>query len=366
MVRLQLGLGLPALPGELVCGALLPRRPPAIMPGRGGKPTEEDLAILLEETNFTAKEIAGFYSFGEGTTLDRQDFMELCAANGLTAPGLLQRMWDLFDDDDNGACSDLELVRALNPLMRGTLEDVAGMFFDLYDIDKDQNLTVPEIISVYSDLVRLTDGEPAKPGETGLTAEQRKRITAFVVDAKDTSTDGTLNKEGFTQAVREMVEATSESEPFFTPRNIFFLFITSWSEVGTSFALPAMGALSTRIKYRFDCGDAEIGSLTALYYGAAMIGPMMGGLAMDKIGPGWVVLFANVVVTLGALCQCVADGASMFWLLMVGRLLLGLGGEVTPFTSVEILGKLFPEYFGLMAVSTQAIPTTSGLNRAVE
>ena len=90
------------------------------------------------------------------------------------------------------------------------------------------------------------------------------------------------------------------------------------------------------------------------------MGPIIGGIIMDKIGPGWVVMGANVIVTLGAACQAAADGASMFWLLLVGRLLLGLGGEVTPFTSVEILGKLFPDYFGLMAGIRNLIQSTSG------
>ena len=68
----------------------------------------------------------------------------------------------------------------------------------------------------------------------------------------------------------------------------------------------------------------------------------------------------GVRVDRGALCQAVADGPSMFWLLMVGRVLLGLGGEVTPFTSVEILGKLFPDYFGLMAGVRNLIQSTCG------
>ena len=81
---------------------------------------------------------------------------------------------------------------------------------------------------------------------------------------------------------------------------------------------------------------------------------------MDKYGPGYVVIAANVLVTLGALCQALADGPSTFWLLMVGRVLLGLGGEVTPFTSVEILGKLFPEYFGLMAGVRNLVQSSCG------
>ena len=327
----------------------------------GGAPSEEDLKTLLAETNFTEKEIRGFYCFGAGDRISEGDFIKLCAANGLTAPGLVARMWDVFDSDDDGSCSDLELVKSLNPLMRGTLEDVAGMFFELYDVDGDNQLTVGEIVAVYSDLVRLsTPPEGTDTDRPGLNAEQRLKITKFVREAQQDSSSGKLDKEAFTQVVRKLVEEAEDGGSLLSPRNLFSVFITSWSEVGTSFALPAMGALSARIQQRFDCGAAEIGQLTALYYLAAMVGPMIGGLCMDKVGPGLVVIGANVLVTLGAMCQAVADGASMFWLLTIGRLLLGLGGEVTPFTSVEILGKLFPDYFGLMAGVRNLIQSTCG------
>eukprot|EP01043_Picozoa_sp_COSAG02_P018633 COSAG02_NODE_875_length_16279_cov_199.143078_3_plen_1291_part_00 len=338
-----------------------------------GAPSPEQLKELLEETNFTAKEIQGFFSFGPDDTIDEDLFITLCAANGMTAPGLVRRMWDLFDVDDDGLCSDMELVKALNPLLRGTLEDVAGMFFELYDVDGDDELSATEIIAVYSDLLRASTPRASTPGvdaqgskdveiesRDGLTASQRRNITMLVRDAKAESSSGTLDKEAFKKVVRESVKATDQTSSLLSGRNLFFLFVTSWSEVGTSFALPAMGALSARIQRRFDCGAAEIGQLTALYYGAAMIGPMIGGLFMDKVGPELVVIGANVLVTLGALCQAIADGSSMFWLLMIGRVLLGLGGEVTPFTSVEILGKLFPDYFGLMAGVRNLIQSLCG------
>lgn len=325
---------------------------------RGGAPTAEQLAQLLQETNFTAKEIEGFFSFGEGDRLTEVDFVKLCAANGLTAPGLVTRMWDVFDMDDDGSCSDYELVTALNPLMRGTLEDVADMFFRLYDVDGNNELSVAEIVSVYSDLVRVSRPKDANENLDGLTAAQRRNITKFVRDAEKDSASGKLDKDAFVRVVRQM--AVDTESPLLSGRNLFFMFVTSWSEVGTSFALPAMGALSARIQRRFDCGAAEIGELTALYYCAAMIGPMVGGLFMDKVGPQLVVIGANVLVTAGALCQALADTPSMFWLLMAGRVLLGLGGEVTPFTSVEILGKLFPDYFGLMAGVRNLIQSLCG------
>ena len=81
--------------------------------------------------------------------------------------------------------------------------------------------------------------------------------------AKDDSSTGKLDQAAFVNVVRKMVEAAEVSPPFFSPRNLFFILITAWSEVGTSFALPAMGALSARIQQRFECGPSEIGSLVS-------------------------------------------------------------------------------------------------------
>lgn len=41
-----------------------------------------------------------------------------------------------------------------------------------------------------------------------------------------------------------------------------YLFVSgSWFEMGTSFSLPAMGALATRMKFRFDLTETQLGSL---------------------------------------------------------------------------------------------------------
>ena len=66
------------LPGDLGRRGRLPRACQLAADRQGlkmGAPSEEDLATLLAETNFTAKEIKGFYTFGPGDRLDRADFM---------------------------------------------------------------------------------------------------------------------------------------------------------------------------------------------------------------------------------------------------------------------------------------------------
>ena len=39
--------------------------------------------------------------------------------------------------------------------------------------------------------------------------------------------------------------------------------------------------------------------------------------------------------------QTVADGADQFWILCVGRFLIGYGGMTTPFCALEVLATLF-------------------------
>jgi MFS family permease len=99
--------------------------------------------------------------------------------------------------------------------------------------------------------------------------------------------------------------------------NCLLLVPTAWFEMGTSFSLPAMGALPDRIKERFDMNDEGIGTLTSAYFFAAMVGPLVGGYAMDKFGPGIVVILANFCVLVCAVLQASAKGANTGWFFSV-------------------------------------------------
>ena len=315
----------------------------------------DELAQLLHETNFTEREIISFYKYATGDTITRAEFGRLCLENGVTNVNLIERMWTVFDADSSGGITHFELVKGLNPLLRGTREEVAGMFFHLYELDGDGELSEEEIISVYSDMVFISEEERKE----GLTSHQKKRIADWV--QRHRLRDGRLGKETFVNAIMKMEgDQDSGKTKLLSVRTAYFVFLTAWFEVGTSFALPAMGALSDRIKDRFDITDIGIGTLTSAYYFSAMVGPLVGGLFMDQWGPGWVVIGANIIVSLGAMCQAIANGPNQFGLLLFGRLLLGFGGEITPFTTVEILGRLFPDYFGLMAGVRNLIQSTSG------
>lgn len=72
------------------------------------------------------------------------------------------------------------------------------------------------------------------------------------------------------------------------------------------------------------------------------------------------VIGANVLVMIGAILQAVAKRSKQMWVIVLGRLFLGFGGEITPFTTVEILGRLFHDYSGLMAGVRNLVQSLSG------
>lgn len=311
----------------------------------------DDLGTLLKETNFTKREILEFYKYSNTTNDDqygvsKKDFAQICFVKGIRNANLVSRIWELWDSNHDGFLSVFELVKGLNPLLRGDRSTLAGFFYDLYDKDGDCDLTSPEVISVYSDLVHYNNqGGDDSSFRGGLSQKQKQRIRDWVQTHQNEH--GKLDKDSFVRGIEEANDL-EERPALFTLRTLYYVFLTAWFEMGTSFSLPAMGALSNRIQDRFNIGEQEIGTLTSAYFFAAMVGPLAGGFVMDKIGPGWVVIGANMIVVLAAALQASANGTDQFWLILVGRLLLGFGGEITPFTTIEILGRLFPDYFGLM------------------
>ena len=119
-------------------------------------------------------------------------------------------------------------------------------------------------------------------------------------------------------------------------------------------------ALSLRVQRRFDAGDSDIGALVGFYYAGSMIGPLFGGQWLNKIGPAKTIIIANVIVGVGALLQASADGASQLPLLNLARVVIGFGGLITPFCTIEVLNRLFPDHFMFMAGFRNLVQSASG------
>jgi Ca2+-binding EF-hand superfamily protein len=95
---------------------------------------DDELAKLLETTNFSKREIVDFYTRkdvndkNDDGFLDYSEFAGLCEDSGLKNEGLVKRLWKFVDNDNSGRITKFELVQGVAPLVRGTIEDVASMF----------------------------------------------------------------------------------------------------------------------------------------------------------------------------------------------------------------------------------------------
>lgn len=78
-------------------------------------------------------------------------------------------------------------------------------------------------------------------------------------------------------------------------------------------------------------GCAQVG----LYYLGACIGPVCGGIVMDRKGPGFTICGANIIVLLGTILQAAAPN---YGTLAFARIIIGFGGLITPFCTYSFVG----------------------------
>lgn len=306
---------------------------------------------LINETRFTEREIKEYFSNAGGTLLDRGVFRRIAEVSGIRNTILQDRVWDLFDADNDGNVETEELILTLSKLLRGDVADVSECFFELYDIDHDRRLDVTEVMTIAE--LFWDEIHHEKLSET-----QKARIADFLKDA-DENQDRLISKEEFKAAIKQAVDQKASRTKItfyaaFSACALFFL--TGWFEMGTSFGLPSMGALALQLKQKLGIDDAAIGALTGYYYIAAVVGPLVGGYFIDKIGPAPVLAVSNVLVAIGAVIQAIAAD---FPTLVAGRLIMGLGGEVTAFATIEILAILFPSKFMLMCGLRNLVQSSS-------
>eukprot|EP01025_Chloroclados_australasicus_P065719 TRINITY_DN8958_c0_g1_i1.p1 TRINITY_DN8958_c0_g1~~TRINITY_DN8958_c0_g1_i1.p1 ORF type:complete len:659 (+),score=60.69 TRINITY_DN8958_c0_g1_i1:1-1977(+) len=317
-------------------------------------PSKEDLDYLDEHTHLTRRDITAYYADSGRTELDREAFDQVLDNAGIFvgegSSMIRDRFYDEIDINNDGMVSMREIVVMLATLERGTLKDLARLFFRIFDVNDNQKLERQEIIDVYTALLSATT-------KSQMTQEQRNKVDELIQEA-DSSRDGKLDFNEFYTLLKKN-ERPKEPITFQGAlETIFLVIVTSFFEMGASFAFPAVGALSIRMKERLDVGDAEIGTATGIYYVGAIIGPILFGTLMDRLNsPIIVVILANSAVALGALLQAVA---SEIWLLYIARIIMGFGGDSAPFGTVETLQRLFPNQFLLMAGIRNFVQSGSG------
>lgn len=337
--------------------------------------SSEERSRIMADTRFTAMEIDElWYRIGAQPTVDRSNFEEvLSSKSGIRDSVLVERLWDVFDRNDDGDVETVEFIISMGKLTKGTLDETVDIFFELYDKDSDQQLSEDEIVSVYCSLL-FSSYENDVSRTTQWTDEQKEEeeqrvraITKEILAEQDVDKDGTLNKNEFRSLVKDIYEKDQQKSgvkgnkaaAYLT--TAFLVFVVSFAELGTSFAVQNVGALSGAFKDRFNADDGDIGLFTGMYYISAAFGAVAFGIMLDAKGAPLTLLASNSVVLFGCIVQAIAASFyPNFILLCIARFIIGIGGEATMFSSVESLSYLFPDYFTLMAGYRNLVQSSFG------
>jgi nitrate/nitrite transporter NarK/Ca2+-binding EF-hand superfamily protein len=303
--------------------------------------TDDEFSILLRTTRFTKKEIQDYAAVSDASGLINQvEYHKLIRASGISSQKLIDRIWAAMDADSNGSVRVFELISTISVLLRGTLDDVSRFFFRIYDVDGNGQLSKEEIAAVYAEILAACD---LQFGEA-----ERASIQRFILDA-DANEDGQISAEEFCAAVHAAVQASSVKEPRTLKsfmRQFGFFLIIFFTEMGVSFGLPVLSSLSTTLLADTELGLtlADLALMSSVYYIPAAVGPMFGGFICTQAGPAVALSLANIFVVLGTLLQALAVNAKNKSLILIGRLVLGFGGEITPFTTIELIALFFPKH----------------------
>uniref|UniRef100_A0A7S2WR96 EF-hand domain-containing protein n=1 Tax=Mucochytrium quahogii TaxID=96639 RepID=A0A7S2WR96_9STRA len=154
---------------------------------------------LMVQTHFGAEEIdalyAHFRSIASSQTddgfIDRSEFRE---AMGLSDSLFVDRLFQLFDENDDGRINFQEFLCGLSILcIRGTLEEKMMFSFRIYDFDNDNKISNEELTSMLKTSL-LENGVDMSPAQVEL-------IIRSTFEEADINLDGFIDFEEYKKIV---------------------------------------------------------------------------------------------------------------------------------------------------------------------
>ncbi|XP_056339607.1 calaxin isoform X1 [Oenanthe melanoleuca] len=128
---------------------------------------------------------------------DRTVFRDtLHSAFGMTDEVVLDRVFSIFDRDNDGCITVVEWVEGLAVLLRGTLEEKMKLCFTVYDLNGDGYISKEEMFQMLKNslLIQPADEEPD---------EGVKDLVEIALKKMDHDQDGKLSFTDFEKAVRD-------------------------------------------------------------------------------------------------------------------------------------------------------------------
>eukprot|EP00163_Fabomonas_tropica_P020258 TRINITY_DN3568_c0_g1_i2.p1 TRINITY_DN3568_c0_g1~~TRINITY_DN3568_c0_g1_i2.p1 ORF type:complete len:209 (-),score=50.33 TRINITY_DN3568_c0_g1_i2:283-819(-) len=119
----------------------------------------------------------------------------------------LDRLFDVFDRENDGLVNFKEFVTGCSLLTRGTQEEKIAVCFEIYDLEHTGYITKKEMYQVLK-AINSTLELVTEDGEQ-LSKSQIKEFVEEVFDASDATDNGKLSYDEFQTAVKEYPELVS-------------------------------------------------------------------------------------------------------------------------------------------------------------
>jgi len=157
---------------------------------------------LAKVTNFGSEEIRVLLlvhqKMEEAGPLDRNRFREiLCVVFEITDDVMLDLVFRAFDADQDGYVNDIEWVRGMSTMLRGTLEQLTDFTYTVYDMNGDGALAREELHHCLKGCIFAGFGIDEDEIE-----ECERDIVEIAMRKLDNDRDGQITYEDFVRAVR--------------------------------------------------------------------------------------------------------------------------------------------------------------------
>ncbi|ORZ25650.1 major facilitator superfamily domain-containing protein [Absidia repens] len=111
--------------------------------------------------------------------------------------------------------------------------------------------------------------------------------------------------------------------------------------LGSHFSQSALGAMKKSIKSELGIDNTRYGVLSSSVSIINTVFPIAGGLFIDMFGSVWGTLAVNVLIIIGSLLTAIAGKYTSFPLMIVGRVIFGIGSGLIVTMQESLLSKWF-------------------------
>ncbi|KAI8343508.1 major facilitator superfamily domain-containing protein [Chlamydoabsidia padenii] len=123
--------------------------------------------------------------------------------------------------------------------------------------------------------------------------------------------------------------------------------------LGSHFSQSALGAMKKPIKAQLGIDNTQYGVLSSSVSIINTVFPIAGGLFIDMFGSVWGTLAVNVLVIIGSLLTAIAGKYTSFPLMIVGRVIFGIGSGLIVTMQESLLSKWFRTNHLAIAIGLQ-------------